>query len=1718
LRTIANWVAAVFAILLITAQRAPAAPVAADTAVKAVHGWLKKDGHPFGKALSSNIKRAETISDANGQPVYFVLHLKPAGFVIVSADDTEEPVVAFSSSGDFDSKSKSPLATLVNRDLPQRHKRSRKLAGAPSPRAKKAQAKWNAFLASSFNNPPPDSEENYSITTPSQIWVSPFIQTLWNQQADISLDYAVYNYYTPPGPPGNINNDVCGCVATCLAELMYYYRYPTAGVGTNSFQIQVNGFYENDTLRGGDGGGGPYQWNSMPLAPYYPTSQQAQAIGALTHDAATAVKMMYTADDSSAYTSDAQRALTNTFMYANAEYFEDDVNGISGTDLATMINPNIDARLPVVLGIYGDAAGGHCLLADGYGYSASTLFHHLNTGWGGDDDIWYALPTIDTADNGAFTLLDSVIYNVYTNGTGQIISGRVTDPAGNPVSGATVTATGNGGPFTTTADGNGIYALIKIPASSSYTVTATASGYSTNQGTFVTGHYVYDSAHSPNVWSANFVLAQPLLAIPETGFTTIGPTNGPFSVSFTNYVLTNTTSSAVNWVIGNSNNWLTVSPTSGNLPAGDATNFTVSLNSAANALSAGTHSGSVWVTNLTSGTAQRLFFSITVETADYPVAVTGYNMDVITESNAIGGDTTNYADAFGTPDNLFSSPVCFYESGLVAYNFEIGNSPSTLGLPPNGLFTSVSDNATTFQFGPYTSSNVLYVTGAPGSFTLTTPAAYKSLSILAASAVSGGSGTMVLNFANGSSSSPIAFNAGSFTDTGNSNTAITKFGVLTIGNYNLFGTIEDPDFYPSLYQTTINLHARGLDTNIIDSVTFTPPNGAATGIFALSGTESGNYSVMVSSSPSDGGTVSGGGVFNFDSTNTVTATASSGSTFLNWTLNGVAVSTATNYTFVVTNNVSLVANFRTLETISVTASPSNDGTVSGGATNAEGSTNTVMATANSGFAFVDWTVNGTIVSTSSNYSFTLSSNTALVANFLPTFSITVNSAQPGEGSVSGDANNAEGSTNTVWAAADDNFAFTTWTVNGVTVSASPEYTFVLSSNTTLVANFSPSFVVVANALPDVGGMAGGSGTFGSNTTVVVTATASPGYVFTNWTIDSAVVSVSTNYSFTLLSNTFLTANFAAAPPQIGVLNGTNVIANNQTNAVSFGSPGLGQQGDEISFTVTNFGGEPLVLSNISVPPGFALITNAPSTLTSFPASIAGLSNGTFAVQLLTSAFGNYSGNVVISNNGASNGVFSFPISGSVAGTVSITTAALPLYGGTVIGGGSIPAGATDMLTAVPNSGFVFTGWTIDATGTNNPLNIVASTNMVIAANFAATASGITVAVSTSGTGSVTPDENGKTFKAGSSFTLKATPGAGQLFSNWTGSITSTKNPLTVTKIQSSIVLQANFVPNPFTPFVGAYNGLFTAASGVAENSAGMLKNLLVTSKGTYSGSLLFDGMTKGISGSFNLAGQASNSITLNKTLGNVALTMAFTQNNSAPQVTGTVSGNGWLSTNLVANRSAQDSLIATAYTLLIAPDTNNAAAPDGSGYAVISATPGTSKADATAKIAGALADGTAFSQSVAVSQDGYVPVYVSLYAGKGVLLGWINLNPTNLPGVTLNWVHPAEKGTFTEPFTNYDAVEISPWSSSASSETLPTNLFLTGAVTNAFAISISSKGAITGTDGSNTLTGTLTLKTGLVKVTTGKGKAKTTATGVILYEQEAGGGFAPNGGNLILSR
>ena len=328
-----------------------------------------------------------------------------------------------------------------------------------------------------------------------------------------------------------------------------------------------------------------------------------------------------------------------------------------------------------------------------------------------------------------------------------------------------------------------------------------------------------------------------------------------------------------------------------------------------------------------------------------------------------------------------------------------------------------------------------------------------------------------------------------------------------------------------------------------------------------------SYTITVSANPTNGGTVTGGGTFNYGQSCTVSATAAMGYTFANWTEGGNVVSTSASYTFTVTSSRTLVANFTINSyTITATANPTNGGTVSGGGTFNYGQSCTVSATSNANYTFTNWTEGGNVVSTSTNYTFTVTSNRTLVANFTyvpQSFTISVSAQPTNGGAVTGGGTYIEGQSCTVSATPNANYTFTNWTENGTVVSTNASYTFNVTGSRTLVANFTyvpPTYTISVTANPTEGGTVTGGGTYTEGQSCTVNAVPAEGYIFTNWTEGSTVVSADADYTFNVTANRNLVANFNVQTIKIT----TSV---DPIDGATITGAGTYNYGDEVTLTV-----------------------------------------------------------------------------------------------------------------------------------------------------------------------------------------------------------------------------------------------------------------------------------------------------------------------------------------------------------------------------------------------------------------------------------------------------------------------------------------------------------------------------------------------------------------------
>ncbi len=535
---------------------------------------------------------------------------------------------------------------------------------------------------------------------------------------------------------------------------------------------------------------------------------------------------------------------------------------------------------------------------------------------------------------------------------------------------------------------------------------------------------------------------------------------------------------------------------------------------------------------------------------------------------------------------------------------------------------------------------------------------------------------------------------------------------------------------PTTGYTFVNWTENGLEASLSSNYTFTVSNSRTlVANFTLEG-----YTIDTRSSPFVGGVTSGGGTKIFGSSCTVIATPSEGYTFADWTEGISTVSISSNYTFTVEGDRTLVANFTPANyTISTRSSPSVGGTTSGGGLKAYNSSCTVVATTNIGYAFSSWTIGDSVVSTSPSYTFSVMGNAMLVANFtdagrlgeavdMPGLTWTTGGASPWffQTTTTHDGFDAAQSTNQAVSGAKswiqttvigpgslsfwckvlpagtdkDTLSFYDNSVSKIAVENDSGWTnfsyFVPSGNHDLKWEFhnqndpAPgyawldqvlwvpfAFTVSTSSSPLGGGITSGGGVFPSNATCTVTAAANTGYTFANWTAGSTVLTSLTNYTFAVVSNRTLVANFSP---------NNYTIATSSSPAAGGTTSGGGLKAYDSSCTV------------VATPnPGYAFVNWTESTNT-----VGTSTNFTFTVSGARTLVANFTPD-----------------------NFTITTSASPTVGGTTSGGGQKAYGTLCTVFATPNPGFSFVNWkegSLVVTATTNYMFVV-TTNRTLVANF-----------------------------------------------------------------------------------------------------------------------------------------------------------------------------------------------------------------------------------------------------------------------------------------------------------------------------------------------------------------------------------------------------------------
>lgn len=329
-----------------------------------------------------NFQEVKSVSkargDASGNAFYVFNADNNSGFVIVSGDDRTVPILGYSRTGSIDME-KIPENLKWWLEGYARQIEALGISVKPAQRTKTRGADcWSA--------------------------INPLIQTKWNQGTPYNLrcpdskgqDWRDGSFATDDN--GVYNTDsicVTGCVATAMAQVMCYWRWPVSSPGIESYPI---GHYVDDTFvedyRIKALPETSFNWNLMKIDyGFEETGESANEVAKLMRYCGQSVGMRYTLEASEASVSPS--VLTNVFGYSKniRRLYRD---AYSTSQWEEIIYAELAANRPVLYSGQADV-GGHQFIVDGY--DGNGLFH-MNWGWGGASDDYFVLSLADPHTQG----------------------------------------------------------------------------------------------------------------------------------------------------------------------------------------------------------------------------------------------------------------------------------------------------------------------------------------------------------------------------------------------------------------------------------------------------------------------------------------------------------------------------------------------------------------------------------------------------------------------------------------------------------------------------------------------------------------------------------------------------------------------------------------------------------------------------------------------------------------------------------------------------------------------------------------------------------------------------------------------------------------------------------------------------------------------------------------------------------------------------------------------------------------------------------------------------------------------------------------------------------------------------------------------------------------------------------------------------------------------
>ena len=296
---------------------------------------------------TSDLQLAATYRTEQGASAFHVFNTSD-GFVIVSADDCETPIIGYSREGRFDPNN----VPIQMEDYLQDFIARIQFGIENHIEADEATAKqWELVKTTGKLN---DSKSTKAV--------APLLTDKWNQGC-------LYNSLCPTmsGPCGHAE---VGCVAVAMAQIMRYWGYPTTGWGTHS--------YSNAGLTlSADFGNTTYDWEHMPDSLTENSSEaEIEAVATLLYHCGVSLEMRYGPNGSLANTGDVINALRRYFNYTR-QIHKEKKSDYSNEEWSSLLMNSLDLSRPVQYVGYG--SGGHSFVCDGY--DSNGLFH-FNWGWG----------------------------------------------------------------------------------------------------------------------------------------------------------------------------------------------------------------------------------------------------------------------------------------------------------------------------------------------------------------------------------------------------------------------------------------------------------------------------------------------------------------------------------------------------------------------------------------------------------------------------------------------------------------------------------------------------------------------------------------------------------------------------------------------------------------------------------------------------------------------------------------------------------------------------------------------------------------------------------------------------------------------------------------------------------------------------------------------------------------------------------------------------------------------------------------------------------------------------------------------------------------------------------------------------------------------------------------------------------------------------------------